>query len=226
MPFISLLSFLFLLTACGKPTTEAPEGASQYLRAEQEGYYRTDFKPLNPKVSGKVKGSAVIRLKDIQFYARVRIDGSDENILHFQYLHAEGKCPDKTADLNHDGFIDFKETLTFSGRVLIPLDSDLEHQENSWDFPISGTSGKYVYSFSIALNKIMTNIRSAIDDHPLLKKLLESEEIDVEKRVLIIYGVDERKDLPESFQGMDDYPPQFAVPIACGEFTPAQDMFM
>ena len=177
------------LGSCGR--REFPNYDSGFEQREEElGYYRANFKTLNRKKVGFINGYVVMWANESQFYTRINFQSRFPNKLHHQYLHKGPLCPNNSADLNGDGIIDFNEVILFSGKALIPLDQNLGNRKKGFEwFPTSNASGSYIYSRAGSLRNMMKDLRdarNAPNDH--FVSLLESEELSLHKRVVIIYG--------------------------------------
>jgi hypothetical protein len=130
-------------------------------------------------------------------------------------------------DLNLDGYVDGSETLSVSGRVLVPLDYDLRTQFGKINvLPVSDANGEYMYSQSTSSAALMLDLRTN-DRGPLdyLGRLGAQEEIHFDEKVLIVYGVPDAVPLPDSVEGFGSLPPSMTVPIACTRLQETADVF-
>ncbi|WP_408095947.1 hypothetical protein ACJVC5_12965 [Peredibacter sp. HCB2-198] len=167
---------------------------------KEQGNYRAEFKVLNKKWAGKVRGYSILWLRGNQFYTRVSITTRMPYVQHLQYIHMGTKCPDRTSDINQDGIIDFNEVQVSSGRILVPLDGDLATQAGGTDgFPRADEEGAYVYYRAASFRELMMDLRG-IPNHQY-GKIPEGGEIKLQERVIVIYGTSD----------------SMTVPIACGE---------
>lgn len=242
------LSGLILFTACGKagsdksprmtvstnPQTEvaeesetaeevATDGAEEVEQKpaeqqEDEGVYRAVLKSLNNHVSGETTGSVDIRVVGDDFFVESRITGSPIAIKHLQNIFSGTKCPDVSSDINKDGLIDISESVPYSGKVLIPLDSDLSEQLNGIEYgPISNNAGNYVYRRSTTLSRLLADLRS-LDPDPrdFIIKLKPEEELNLSGRAVIIHGLKHTTPLSASIEGYGPFTAEQSLPIACG----------
>jgi len=119
------------------------------------------------------------------------------------------------ADANGDGFLDVVEGVPTYGPILIPLDGDLSSQDaGGSDFP-SGASYNYEQETSYAamlgdLKLPDPNTEDAVT------KLNASDLLQLEGRHVVIHGVMESADLPDTVATIADLPNHVTLPIACG----------
>lgn len=218
---------LFLLLSCGKTTNPYESSLMLEHRQEQQGFYRGDLKSLNSRLTGRVYGKGAFFLQDIQFYAKVTVRSRWKRVTHLQFIHEGKDCPHSGDDLNKDGYVDFHEVLSVSGKILIPLDGDLKSQSAAFtQYPTSNDKGKYFYSQAVSA-PIMVNDLRARDRLPgdALGKLKENEELNLVERVLIVYGVPYYYNLPDTVQGFSGFPPHMGIPIACAQIAETVEAF-
>ena len=203
--FLSLLAFfgLLLIGSCGRQSF--PDYRDDPISYERiEGRWRAKFRSLNAKQVGVTRGYSVIRARGNQFYAKVNTQNHIPHIRHHQYIHRGSRCPDKRADRNRDGIIDFQEVLEFSGKVILPLDAKIASKIDGFLLsPVSNKEGRYLYAESGHMGRMLEELRGypGIPNENFCR-LEYAENLDLEKRTIIIYG-----------NGVDDM-----LPIACGEF--------
>lgn len=212
--------FLVLLLSCGKDGAKRfTPGLDQLaLEDDREGIYRAYLKPLNDH---ETKGTITVRMEQDEFVVREAIAGAPENIMHFQFI-AEGPCPTMELDANGDGVLDMNEARGTLGKILIPLDSDLNSQLAGSDFgPIANPAGAIVYQRRGSVSKLLSDLH-AVDpsetDH--LDKLPSGTELVLTGKSVIILGT--KKELPESVSSFGPLSQKASVPIACGEFFRAK----
>lgn len=214
LPFSLLgLSFFILLAGCGKGFEEQEEPQEE----EYVGHYRAVFKPLNQRF-GRMSGWAAITITDNQFWARVRVGGRKTTTMHAQFIHSRGRCPGMTDDLNGDGYLDFLEAYRIAGPILVPLDANLNSQlKGMHEFPLMKRKSHYFYSEAASYDRMMEDLRGEdyLSDDMISK--LSEDELELERRVVMIYGINEDNSLPSTVRSYTGYPAQYALPIACGE---------
>jgi hypothetical protein len=194
-----ILILIFVFISCGKSKFPDYEDHSPFERERQNGgFYHGFLKILNPQFAGKIKASYVLWIKDVQFYAGVKVHNAPPEVRYQQYIHSGARCPARSDDLNGDGLIDFSEVLQSSGKILVPLDGSLKSQrEGSEWFPVTTVRGKYSYSRAAAVYHLMEDLRSS---DPYMRndmiKLGPSENLDLNRRTIIIYGSESDPLLP------------------------------
>lgn len=189
--FFICIYFFFAFLSCGKqkfPNYE-PQQIVEW-EEEEEGAYRITFKALNPSLTGRIKGHAVLWKRSSQFYARVVLFKGPANSRIQQYIHMGSQCPTLKDDLNGDNTIDFSEVLFHTGKILVPLDSVLNYQQRGSDwFPTSDDDGAYYYSRSANINLMMEDLTGRDEDpSDHIVKLGMGENLNLRNRTIILYG--------------------------------------
>jgi hypothetical protein len=188
---------------------------------DDQGTYRAFLKPLNSQFGHVVSGNIQVIVSGDNFEVLGQVLSAPSHTKHLQFITYGSHCPDGEDDKNKDGFIDLDELFNKSGRVIIPLDSDLSEQLMGNDFgPIANGNGKYIYkestSFSFLLNDLFTEDPDRTD---IYKKLSPNEKLNLSKRVVVVLGLNEDTILPSTLKNPTIFTIQESVPIACGEFT-------
>jgi len=216
-----------LILSCGKTTDPYRENLLLRPRQEQEGFYRGKLITLNSRISGKVTGEGTFFLQDIQFYAKVALRTKWKRVTHLQFIHEGSQCPQAKDDVNLDGYLDFHEVISASGKILIPLDDNLRSQAASFTrYPTSNEKGKYFYSKAVSAPVMMKDLREKDKQQgDALGKLGQNEELNLVERVLIIYGVPYYYKLPDTVQAFSGFPPHMGVPIACANIIETPEEF-
>lgn len=147
-------------------------------------------------------GKAVIKVKGDDITVKVDVHGVTPSTLHPQHIHAGPSCPDASADVNGDGFVDVIEGIPDYGPILISLDSDLNNFDSSLDFPVADAHGKYSYSEEASKSHLEAELMEAL-------KLGD--------RHVVIHGINPDSPLPDSVQSLPGLPAQATLPVACGE---------
>jgi hypothetical protein len=223
----AILLTLFFFTSCGKTTNRYVEDSLHEFNLKVKGYYRAPLNPINSRLTRGVRGMGSFFINDIQFYAKVNLSTSWEQVTHMQMIHEGSVCPSIHDDANNDGYLDGLEALSIAGRILIPLDFDLRSQFGKFTvYPVSSTKGRYLYVQSASTVLMMEDLRKT-DDKILsyIGKIKGNEEIEFKNRVLIIYGVPEYWRLPTSVKSFAGFPAYMALPIACGKIYETSEVF-
>ena len=188
---VLIIPFLTHLLSCGKqafPDYSHENGGLPY--DSQEVVLGGEFSFLNVKSIRRFKISSLMWLDGNQFYARVVMEKGPQKIRFKQFIHRGSQCPDHRDDLNLDETIDYSEAITASGEILIPLDGNIENQQSGKSyFPSTNEKGSYYYSRSGSISKMLNDLRLPDGDlKDNISKLTKSENLDLERRVMILYG--------------------------------------
>lgn len=215
---------LLLLTACGKndsPTSTTDQEREEEIKFRQLGdVYRAVLTPLNTNLSGSPSGIVEVKILEGKITVESAMTSTPEGVKHFQIIHERGNCPDQSHDSNQDGLIDIEEAQTQTGKMLIPLDDDLNRQDLGINYaPNANEWGNYVYKRSAPLKKLLSDLHSSeVPRHEYLAKLSPDEELNLKSRTVVIYGVapSEATQAQVTFNGNT---PEESLPIACGKFV-------
>lgn len=198
---------IIVVSSCGKqefPDYSDEENLPQF--EEADGTFTSTLIPMNTRLVKTFKSRSLMWFRGDQFYIRIVGENGESQTRYHQYIHAGSRCPDGNDDMNQDGMIDFSEVIAVSGPILVPLDRNLENQEEGEEwFPTSNRKGFYYYSRSASVMDFLADLYSE-DIFPTdnLAKLKAGEKFDPEKRVIILYG-----------SKSDPF-----LPVACGIWTP------
>lgn len=216
-----------IITACGKEHT-GPKTFSRMVqeqRQETQGVYVANIESLNSHIAGNTTGKITVKILNDEFVVEGKISDSPANTRHVQLIHVGTTCPTSTADINADGIIDSTEAMTISGKGLIPLDSDLNSQDDGRDFgPISNNFGNFTYKETASLTRLMTDLRQ--DDPDIrdeLAKISKADELNLVGRVVIIYGVKANTQIPSTAFPSMGLTIEESLPIACGKLIRSQE---
>jgi hypothetical protein len=204
-PMMMTLS-LSLLTACGKNSSSgSSSGSSTPAIQEQssEGAYRAILRPFNNSLSGFLPtGAAEVKITGDNVLIKTYLD-DDARVNHIQSIHTGTKCPEASDDKNADGIIDFSESMSAVGDILVPLDAEIgSAPEGAGIYPLGGG---YTYSEESSLSKLETDVKSRTNQN-----------LNLSGRVVLIHGVAPRTAIPASVSTKDALPPHSSVPIVCG----------
>jgi hypothetical protein len=187
---------------------------------EIDGQYLAILETLNEVVSQEVTGAVTISREDDEFVGDVYFLGGPltASVLHMQSVHEGTKCPTMEDDLNQDGFIDAVEGEMVYGKVLIPLDADLNAQHlELGTYPVADQYGLYVYSSVASYERFITDLKAEnLNPNGYLTKLKPDEKLELEGKVVIIKGVSRAALLPDTVQSNSRWPNHQTIPIACG----------
>lgn len=217
-----------MLASCGQSSSGGGKGngsKNPYVENPQElgitGRYIAKFKSLNSSVAGITTGEAKIQVIGDQITVAVDVKDSPANTVHTQMIYAANECPTEAHDTNSDGFIDPVEASKVLGKVLIPLDSDLNTQlDGIQEFPSSNFLGNYSYYKEGILSSLIADLQAPDqDDKDELGKLDTKEELKLEGKVIVIQGVASDTYLPGSVRTFEGASDRATLSIACGQIT-------
>lgn len=210
-----LMSATLLSTmSCGnkdsKKEKKSPAPLTQSKLLMEEGTYQAVLSPLNSHLAGEVSGTALVNVNADTLNVEINVNGSPSQIEHAQNIHIADTCPTLASDANNDGIIDGVEGQLSYGPVLIPLDNVLKTQtESDAKFPIADFSGNYFYRQDVSMSELMTD---------LMSNKLQSN-LGLAGRQIVIYGVPDKTELPESVAAHNGQNKYSALPIACGSLV-------
>jgi hypothetical protein len=227
----SSMAILILIASCGNdsgsstknmstPGTTQTEEVAPVDGSNIEGHYTAKFITLNPHVNGTIPGSANFYRKEDKIYAYVRLFAGGVKAWHQQHVYTGGRCPTMSDDTNGDGFIDINEAESVMGKILIPLDADISSQDSGRRFfPLGDLSGYYHYeritSFRRFLQDLQEEDKNLEDD---VVKLAPGEGLLITGKTVLIQGVAETIELPETIGSKGRNSSYQTLPIACGNF--------
>jgi hypothetical protein len=190
---------LCLLTSCGakKESTPLFPAPTEELETTQ-GSFKAILRPYNFNLAGWIpSGMADIKIDGDQIEIKSWLDDA-ANVMHRQNIHLGSRCPTIEDDINHDGFVDLKESKEVAKEVFLPLDQDLDSlslDENN--YPI----GNFSYHAT-------ASVRS------LSQKL--NQNLKLSGKVIIVTGVASNRGLPASVSQENNQTRESSIPIACG----------
>lgn len=188
------------------------------IDAASEGQYLAVFETINPQITGKISGAFTFSIENIvdEVIGDVRLVNAGADLIHAQNVRLGNRCPTLDDDQNADGIIDAQEGEKVYGKVFFPLDGDLNSQSShDGEFPMSDSYGNYIYAKSASFSHFMYDLRK-VDDQQGYYKLKDQSPLILEKKVVVIHGVDEAVGLPESARTTGGITPYQALPIVCG----------
>lgn len=223
---MTALVALPLIYACGKGDSgdgksqkqEVPEEEGTIEGSTIDGLYMAKFETLNPHVNGTLPGSLTFYRNGDRVMTYVRLFAGKPKAWHPQGIYMGKRCPNLGDDKNRDGFIDIEEAMAVVGKVIIPLDSNMNSQSAGRNFyPLGDLSGYYHYERVSSFNRMMEDLRSE-DNDPAdhITKLAPNQKFTIEGKVIIVQGVSEDTILPESVVGLDRRKNFQTLPITCG----------
>lgn len=227
---VFIFSTLIFLMSCGSESSSSSDSKSSQNQVEEnqldQGLYRVVLSPMNPDYAGEASGTFEIKIQGNDVFVESHVSNAQAGVKHLQNILMGTQCPDNTADKNEDSVLDINEVFQVSGKVFLPLDSDLSEQLSGMDFgPIANTSGNYIYRRSTTLSELLSDLHMPdpdVLDHVL--KLSPENELNLAGKVIIISGLSEETALPESVSGTGSLSSHQAFPVACGKIIRVKDL--
>lgn len=223
---------LIAAVSCGSDDDDSGSGAQQEEAPQAQtdvGTYNVTFSPVNAGVAGNAAaGTGTITVDEQSIAVQLDMTGVPARITHLQNIGSGSACPGAGADANGDGFVDVVEGVPSYGQILIPLDANLNSQASGAN--VGGradSSGAYRYSRRAQYSRLLedlqredTNTSDAVTKLPQGTTLLG-----LEGRTVIIHGVPESANLPDTVAGLpgSNASAERVIPIACGVITRAAD---
>lgn len=229
LPFLSLC----LLASCSE-TLKSSSKNSEISQNEEvktdgsnvNGVYAADLWPINYNLHfKKIGGVAVTREGDI-FSASVVMKYGPVNTRHRQAFYSGRRCPNLTDDLNKDAYIDILEAKLAMGRIIIPLDGDLDSQMGGKnEHALGDKNGKYFYQRSASFERMFADLKTPDEDPgDNVVKIGQDDGITLPGRVLVIHGLTEQVPLPESVATTDGETAHDSIPVACAVLWKVPEM--
>lgn len=223
---IMVLIILPFLASCGKSTSgDGLLSDEERARRDEildessiDGIYQAKFITLNPHVNGTIPGSLTFSREKDRLLTFVRLFAGGPRVWHPQGVYLGKRCPNLGDDKNGDGYIDIIEAMAVVGKMIIPLDANINSQASGKNFyPMADLSGYYHYERVASFRRLFDDLRDKDkdpDDH--IAKLNPNEKFSFERRVFMVQGVVQETELPETVAGLGKRKPYQTLPISCG----------
>lgn len=177
--------------------------------------YTAEIKPLNEEVIGtSVSGKAELIEDGNTLKIKIEATGTPPNMMHWSHFHGfpdgtKGRIPTKQADTNGDGVIDLPELYAVAGQTMVPFDNAPQDINIPHDnYPHSDENGNWKYEFEVPINDLKAKF----------KEKFGSEDLQLDTRTVLIHGVPESVELPDTVAGtVKEYGPHTTLPIGVGE---------
>ncbi len=219
-----VLSIVPFLASCGESGSENGTKKNEELTDDSidgstiDGIYRAKFITLNPQINGTIPGSLTLYRKEDRLITFVRLFAGGPRAWHQQGIYRGKRCPTLADDTNKDGIIDIVEAMKVVGKMIIPLDANMNSQMSGRNFfPIGDMSGYYHYERVSSFRRLFSDLRTEdFDSEDNISKLEPDEKFSFARRIVLVQGVIEETVLPETVAGLGKRKPFQMLPITCG----------
>ena len=201
MNFLAILALISFAACGGKQSggSSSKTGVQPQVIEAAPGTYYAVLRPVNVHSNGFLPyGQAPISLRDDVLQVSTAMD-DDQPVPHRQSLHMGSRCPTMADDTNGDSFIDYYEALAVVGKVIIPLDGDLNSQAAGSDFYPRGVGMTYEKSASLA--RINADL---------------GMNVSFEGRVVLVHGTSTNPLFPTSIASFQNEGAHISLPVVCG----------
>lgn len=180
-------------------------------------HYEAQLVPLNAaKIGSAAYGHATFDIAGATLTIKIEMHNTPANIEHWEHFHGfpdnkQALVATQAQDANGDGFVDLPETEPVSGTTMVPFDDAPENMDIPHDrYPHADANGDFSYEKKVPLTTLTANF----------KKAFGADDIQLDKRVIYIHGVDPSLQLPPTVQGeVMDFDQHVTLPIAVGQIV-------
>lgn len=208
IPYVLSVGMLTFVAACGSDDDDNGSSNIPGLEEADRVTYRAVMNPVNG--SGAAGTATVTRDAD-QFEVEISMGGAPSTI-HAQHIHTGTACP--TPDnAGEDQLIDAVEAEAVTGKVLIPLDSDLNSRDAGGVYPVGRS---YRYSESTSWPTMIADLATEVGDpnDTEFAQLPAGQPLRLAGKVIEIHGTTAQ--LPATVAGSHGETASRSFPIACG----------
>lgn len=223
--FLAII-ILPLINSCGNSKSNDAQMLERVPEASIDGstidgLYMAKFTTLNSHVNGTIPGSLTFYRKDDRLITYVRLFAGGPKVWHQQGVYLGDRCPNLNDDSNKDGFIDIVEAMAVIGKLIIPLDANMNTQSAGRNFyPLADLSGYYHYERISSFRRFFSDLKEPdLDTEDHIAKLLPTDKFTVEGKVVMVQGISEETLLPETVVGLARKRAFQTLPITCGIIT-------
>ncbi len=185
-------------------------------KQQLDATYSADLQPMNAALTGyATTGQAEFKIRDDQLTISINVKNAPPNISHWQHFHGlagtlAASCATPDSDTNKDGVVDLIETEPASGTTMVPFDKmpaamDVAHGV----YPKASEKGAYDYRQVVSVKALAA----------AFSKAFNGQDLDLDKRVVLIHGVPSDMELPATVKSLGPIPAHVTLPIACGKIV-------
>ena len=174
-----------------------------------------DLAPLNAQGTG-VTGNVTVAPRGDALVITLDAENAPRG-MHLAHVHGfatadpdDAACPTPSDDTNGDGLVDLVEARAAAGRAIVPLNDAPEGLDTLGGvFPLVGGTDRIGYDATVPT----AALRAALEER-------HGTPLALDRRVVLLHGVDRERSLPDSLRSLDDVPAWATLPIACAELVP------
>lgn len=229
---------LSLLVACGKKDSAKKANDADIVDQNEtaladgsnvNGIYASQLYSVNTNFAHSIAGDAAVKREGDNLTAIVRVNYGSKNTVLRQAVYTGSECPSLKHDVNDDKWIDIVEAEAAIGKIILPLDGNIDTQTSGMNvYPIGDSmTGMYSYSISASFDRMLADLKTPdLIPSDNIMKLKEGQGITFQKRVVLIQGlaVDPLLPLPASVAGAHGLTAYQSLPIACGVLWTAAEL--
>lgn len=236
----SFVLILFLLiVSCGKSggnnnnnnnTAEGSINQNETVSANGsnvQGVYAATLLPLNKNIHMKKVGTVAVQRDGDTFSATVKMKSGQRGTKLRQAIYTGRRCPDIRDDLNKDAYVDIQEALVAIGKMIIPLDSNIDSQQAGLNNYPSGdaTSGTYLYQVTASFERMFADLKTPdVNPNDNIVKLKANDGLTFPGRIVFLQGLNEKVYLPSTVATIDGEDVHKTTPVACGVLWKVESM--
>jgi hypothetical protein len=164
-------------------------------------------------------GVAAVKRDGDVFSAFVKIKSGQRATTLRQAIYTGRRCPTIKDDLNKDAHIDIQEALVAMGKIIIPLDSNVDSQIGGINnYPNSDSfSGSYFYQATGSFDRMFADLKAPDQNETdNIVKLGPNEGLTFPGRIILIQGANEKVFFPPTVATIEGEKVHRSIPIACG----------
>lgn len=180
-----------------------------------QGHYAAEIWPMNHNLHFKSIGTVGVTREGDSFTARIRFKYGPKDTVVKAAIYNARRCPNINDDINKDAYIDIMESRLVTGKMLIPLDGDLDSQSaGRYEYPRVDANGKVFYSKSASFSRMFEDLKNGMggDDY---MKLKEDEGFTLPGRIVMFQGMSKKVNLPDSVRTTGGESKYETIPIGC-----------
>lgn len=236
---LPLFLFCFVL-ACGKAkddkNTASPNNGPGEINQNEtimadgsniNGIYATDLVPLNKNIHMKKTGAAAVQRDGDVFSVTVKMKSGQRATEFKQAIYTGRRCPNIKDDLNKDAYVDINEAMVAIGKIVIPLDANLDSQFAGNNVYPAGDeiAGSFFYKTTASFARMFADLKTPDEDiNDNIIKLGAEEGLSFPGRIIMLQGINKDVYIPETVATNEEGNVHQMTPVACGVLWKVEKM--